>query len=128
MAHYAELDANNIVLRVVVINDADTHDTNGVESEDVGIAFCKRLWGENTNWKKTSYNTYAGVHAGGKAQFRKNYAGIGFKYDPQRDAFIPPKPECLPEEESLISLDEDKCIWIDNRPPKQEATTGVTRV
>jgi len=81
MAHFAQIDENNIVTRVVVIANEDTADENGVEDESIGIAFCKSLWGEDTNWVQTSYN----------ANFRHNYAGIGFKYDPEYDAFIPPR-------------------------------------
>lgn len=82
MAHFAELDQNNIVLRVVVIDNNDTHDINGIESEELGIAICRRLFGLSTNWRQTSYN--------GNIRFR--YAGIGFTYDPVLDAFIRPKP------------------------------------
>ena len=80
MAHFAQLDHNNVVLQVIVIHNNELMD-NGVESEAKGIAFCQSLF-PGTNWVQTSYN-------GNK---RKNYAGIGFTYDAQRDAFIPPKP------------------------------------
>ena len=80
MAHFAELDENNIVLRVIVVGDDDCKDSRGNESEAVGAAFCNRLLGGV--WKQTSYN----------ARIRKNYAGIGFAYDEARDAFIPPQP------------------------------------
>ena len=80
MAHFAELDANNVVLRVIVVGNKDTADANNVEKEHIGAAFCERLFGGT--WKQTSYN-------GNK---RKNYAGIGYTYDAGRDAFIPPKP------------------------------------
>jgi len=82
MAHFAELNEQNKVLRVVVISDADTSDENGIENEAIGVAFCKKLFGENTRWIQTSYN----------ARIRKNYAGIGFDYDPVRDCFLAPKP------------------------------------
>lgn len=97
MAHFAELDANNVVLRVVVIDNKNTADANGVEKEYIGQAFCERLFGGN--WMQTSYN----------AKFRKNYAGIGYTYDPVLDAFIPPQP--APE----CTLDPDTCQW--NCPP-----------
>lgn len=93
MAHFAELDANNVVLRVVVIANQDTADANGVEKEYIGAAFCERLFGGT--WKQTSYN----------GNFRKHYAGIGFTYDETRDAFIPPKPY-----PSWV-LNEDTCLW-----------------
>lgn len=82
MAHFAQLDENNRVLQVIVINNTDLLDENGIEKEEIGINFCKQLLGQNTNWVQTSYS----------ADFRKNYAGIGFYYDLQNDAFIPLKP------------------------------------
>lgn len=95
MAHFAQLDDNNIVSQVIVINDNDCQ-INGFQSEDVGIAFCKSLFGENTKWVQTSYN----------GKIRKNYAGIGFTYDKQRDAFVPPQPFLS------WSLNEETCHWI----------------
>ena len=80
MAHFAELDANNVVLRVIVIDTKDNSDANGVEKEHIGAAFCERLFAGT--WKQTSYNH----------NFRKRYAGIGFTYNEKLDAFIPPKP------------------------------------
>ena len=81
MAHFAELDANNVVLRVIVVSNNDTADgQTGEEIESIGIAFCQRLFGGD--WKQTSYN----------GKFRKRYAGIGYTYDAALDAFIPPKP------------------------------------
>jgi hypothetical protein len=80
MAHFAELDANNVVLRVIVVSNRDTSDANGVEKEHIGAAFCERLFGGT--WKQTSYN----------GNIRKNYAGIGYTYDANIDAFVPPKP------------------------------------
>lgn len=77
MAHFAQLDENNRVLNVVVISNDDTHDTDGVEQESVGVAFCRKLWGENTNWVQTSYNGLT----------RGKYAGIGDIYNPTTDAF-----------------------------------------
>ena len=69
MAHFAELDANNVVLRVIVIDTKDNSDANGVEKEHIGAAFCERLFAGT--WKQTSYNH----------NFRKRYAGIGFTYN-----------------------------------------------
>ena len=80
MAHFAELDANNVVLRVIVVDNKDTADANGVEKEHIGAAFCERLFGGN--WKQTSYN----------GSIRKRYAGVGCSYNSVRDAFIPPQP------------------------------------
>ena len=95
MAHFAELNIDNLVQQVLVVSNSDIVDTNGVESEEIGIGFLKKLFGANTTWKQTSYN----------GNFRKNYAGIGFTYDEERDAFIPPKP--FP---SWI-LNEFSCLW-----------------
>ena len=80
MAHFAELDGNNVVLRVVVIGNADTSDANGVEKEHIGAAFCERLFGGT--WKQTSYN----------GNMRKRYAGIGHTFNAELDAFVAPKP------------------------------------
>ena len=82
MAHYAQLDENNIVTQVIVVSNEDLKDNNGVESEDIGIAFCKKLLGAETNWKQTSYNN----------SIRVRYAGIGYSYNAELDAFIAPKP------------------------------------
>jgi len=80
MAHFAELDENNVVLRVVVVDNKDTADATGVEKEHIGAAFCERLLGGR--WVQTSYN----------ANIRKNYAGIGYTFNESIDAFVPPKP------------------------------------
>lgn len=80
MAHFAELDENNVVTRVIVVANKDTADANGNEVESIGVAFCQRLFGGN--WKQTSYH----------GNIRKNYAGIGYTYDAAIDAFVPPKP------------------------------------
>lgn len=97
MAHFAEIDENNVVLRVIVVNNEDCLDENGVESEDVGVLFCSNLFGGS--WVQTSYN----------ANFRKNYAGIGFTYDAQRDAFIAPRPKDTAD--ISFVLDETTCRW-----------------
>jgi hypothetical protein len=80
MAHFAELDSNNVVLRVVVVANKDTADADGVEKEYIGAAFCESLLGGI--WKQTSYN----------GNIRKNYAGIGYTYDETLDAFLAPQP------------------------------------
>lgn len=103
MAHFAEIDGNNIVTRVIVVGNADTADANGVEKEHIGAAFCERLLGGV--WKQTSYN----------ANFRKNYAGIGYSYDANRDAFIPPKPF------NSWVINEETCRW---DPPTPMPTDG----
>ena len=80
MAHFAEIDQFGKVKRVIVVSNADTSDASGVEKEHIGAAFCERLFGGT--WKQTSYN----------GNFRKNYAGVGYAYDADIDAFVPPKP------------------------------------
>lgn len=93
MAHFAEIDQNNTVIRVVVVDNRDTSDANGVEREHIGAAHLEKILGGT--WKQTSYNN----------SFRKRYAGVGYSYDARRDAFIPPRPY-----ESWL-LDENTCDW-----------------
>ena len=105
MAYFAKIE-NNIVIDVNCIVNEVIKDSNGVEQEQLGINFLRTFYNEpNAIWKKTSYNTVGGVHLLGGTPFRKNYAGIGFTYDSQRDAFIPPKPY-----NSWI-LNEQTCTW-----------------
>ena len=82
MANFAQLDGNYIVTEVIVVNNETINDLPFPESDPVGIAFLQSLYGSTIIWKQTSYN----------ASFRKNYASIGFTYDPVLDAFIAPKP------------------------------------
>ena len=82
MAHFSQLDENNIVTQVIVVSNDDIKDVNGVEVEEIGVASCKNLLGAETNWKQTSYNN----------NFRVRYAGIGYSYNAELNAFIPPKP------------------------------------
>ena len=70
MAHFAQLDDNNVVTQVIVVSNDDTSDSNGTETESIGVAFCQKLVGSDTNWKQTSYNN----------RMRGNYAGIGMTY------------------------------------------------
>lgn len=79
MAHFAKIE-NNIVREVIVVNNDVIKDNNGVEQESIGIAFCKSLYGEDTEWLQTSYN----------ASFRGKYAGSGDKYDAELDEFVSP--------------------------------------
>lgn len=81
MAHFAQLDNNNKVIQVIVVANEELLN-NGVELEAKGVTFCKSLFGDDTNWKQTSYN----------GNIRKNYAGIGFTYDPVADHFYAPQP------------------------------------
>jgi len=115
MAHFAQIDDNNIVLQVIVVANSDCQDSDGNESEAVGIAFCQSLLGSETNWKQTSYNTFKGEHLDGGTQFRKNYAEIGMKYDSTRDAFYEPnKPY------ASWSFNESTCHW---DPPISDPNT-----
>lgn len=76
------LDENNIVTQVIVVSNDDIKDVNGNEVEEIGVAFCKKLLGADTRWKQTSYNN----------NMRVRYAGIGYSYNEELDAFIPPQP------------------------------------
>jgi hypothetical protein len=121
MAHFAEIDGNNIVIRVIVVNNNDCLNSDGEEDEAVGIAFCKSLL--NGEWIQTSYN----------ANFRKNYAGIGYRYDADRDAFIPPSPynswilneetarwdppSPMPTDGNIYYWDEENVAWLQYQLP-----------
>jgi hypothetical protein len=95
MAHFAKLDSDNKVIHVSVVDNWNTVDGSGNETEAIGVAYLKSIHGADTNWKQTSYN----------GNIRKNYAGIGMIYDAGRDAFIAPKPY-----PSWV-LDEATCRW-----------------
>lgn len=96
MAHFAEIDADNVVVRVLVVPDVQENRGQEYLADDLGLG---------GTWKKTSYNTQGGVHVNGGTPYRKNYAGIGYTYDAARDAFIPPKPF------ASWTLNEDTCNW-----------------
>jgi len=96
MAHFAKIGLNNVVQQVIVVHNNELLDENGVEQESRGQKFCQNLLG--SEWVQTSYNS----------SFRKNFAGVGFTYDFDRNAFVPPKPFA-----SWI-LNEDTCQW---QPP-----------
>jgi len=81
MAHFAELDSNNVVLRVIVVDNKDTSDAYGVEKEHIGAAFCERVLGGR--WVQTSYN----------GNLRGKYAGIGDRYDATNNVFVSPTSE-----------------------------------
>lgn len=115
MAHFAKLDENNQVLEVLVVHN-DVLMENGQEVEQLGIDFLANLTG-HANWKQTSYNN----------KFRGNYAGIGYSYDPVRDAFLPPSPYPswilnanfgwdppipMPADGNLYSWDEPTTSWV----------------
>ena len=112
MAYFAKLGIGNIVENVISINNSIITDSNGIEQEKLGVDFINKLYNTRDIWKQTSYNTKAGKYynldntLGDQSKaFRKNYAGIGYQYDQQRDAFISPKPF-----NSWI-LNEDSCVW-----------------
>jgi len=94
ISHWAELDENNIVTRVLVGSNDDPDEGYQWLIDNLG-----------GTWVRTSYNTQGGVHSLGGTPLRKNYAGIGYSYDATRDAFIPPKPF------NSWLLNEDTCLW-----------------
>lgn len=119
MAHFAEIDENNIVLRVSVIPDEEEYRGQEFLAEDLGFGGI---------WIQTSYNTYGGIHYNPETNepsvdqskaYRKNYAGVGYLYDEERDAFIPPKPEEFP---SWV-LNEFACMW--EPPIAKPETEGI---
>lgn len=96
MAHFAQLDENNVVIQVIVVSNAECLDPHyGIESEATGVTFCKSLFGYSTEWKQTSYS----------GALRKHFAGIGYTYDAALNAFIPPKPF------ASWLFDLDTCQW-----------------
>jgi len=117
MAHFARVDENGVVQQVVVVDNKDTADAFGVEKEHIGAAHLEKILGGT--WKQTSYN----------GNIRKNYAGIGYSYDAQRDAFIPPKPfnswvlnestaqweapTPMPTDGKMYSWDEATTNWVE---------------
>lgn len=108
MAHYAFLDANNTVTEVIV---GKNENEDNIDWE----AHYGNFRGQTC--KRTSYNTQGGAHALGGAPFRKNYAGIGYTYDAQRDAFVPPQPF------ASWQLDEATCLW--NSPTPYPTDVGT---
>lgn len=93
MAHFAKINSDGIVVDIIVVNN-DVLLENGIEKEQKGKEFIQDLFGSGT-WVQTSYN----------GNIRKNYAGIGYKYDGERDAFIPQKPF------ESWTLNENTCTW-----------------
>jgi hypothetical protein len=120
MAHFAQLDENNLVTQVVVVNNEDVGNLEFPESEPLGIAFLQQFLGTETVWKQTSYNN----------NFRKNYGGVGSTYDSELDAFINPKeypswvlnrdtvryepPAPFPEDGRNYYWDEPSLSWMLN--------------
>jgi hypothetical protein len=95
MSHFARIDKDNIVQSVHVIDNENLLNEQGKEEEDFGIAYLNKIHGVGFTWVQTSYN----------GNLRKNYAGIGFTYDSERDAFIPPQIY------DSWTLNEDTCQW-----------------
>ena len=120
MAHFAEIDESNTVVRVLVVPDAQENRGQEYLADDLGLG---------GTWKKTSYNTQGGVHALGGTPYRKNYAGIGYTFDAARDAFIAPKryaswtldeatcnwqaPTPMPTDDKMYRWDEETTNWIE---------------
>jgi hypothetical protein len=104
MASFAKIGLNNKVIEVLSVNNEVLKDSNEIEQEINGIDFLTKLTGWAI-WKQTSYNTHGGVNDNGSTPLRKNHAGIGYIYDENRDAFIPPKPY------NSWVLNEDTCLW-----------------
>jgi len=118
MAHFVELDNNNVVLRVVTVDNLNILE-NDVESEQKGIQVCKSFYGGNNRWIQTSYN----------GNFRFRYAGIGYKYDEVKNAFIPPQylkgmildeesldwkfPIEYPKDDKKYYWDESSFVWLE---------------
>jgi hypothetical protein len=102
MAHFAQIDQDGIVQQVIVVSN-DVLTTDGVEDEATGRAFCQQLFGGE--WVQTSYS----------GSFRKNFAGVGYRYDAVRDAFIP--PQTFPS----WTLDENSCRWQAPVPMPEDA-------
>ncbi len=108
MAHFAQLDENNVVVQVIVVKNDEILDENGNESEAKGIAFCQSLCGTDTRWVQTSYNS----------NFRKRYATVGGTYDSVLDVFVNPKPISYPS----FVLDPVSTDWV---PPLPRPTDNV---
>ena len=109
MAHFARLNQDSIVTNVIVVANQELIDPDGTESEAKGIALCQSLFGADSTWKQGSYT----------GKIRKNYPGIGYMYDEDRDAFIPPQPF------ASWNLNELSCTWL---PPTPYPTDGGTYV
>ena len=125
MAHFAQLDPNNLVTQVIVVSNADLIDDNGNESENLGIQVCRNIFGQDTNWMQTSYNN----------NFRKKYAALGDKYDAPGNVFYnpnPPYPSWVldanydwqpptphPDDGKLYDWDETTLAWIEVTFPEE---------
>ena len=104
MASFAKIGLNNKVIEVLSVHNDELKDAEGIEQEVLGIDFLTKLTGWSI-WKQTSYNTGGGLHKLGGTPFRKNHAGIGYTYDEDKDAFIPPSPF------TSWTLNDTTCQW-----------------
>ena len=104
MAHFAKIGLNNKVINVVAVDNRNLEDSNGIAQEQNGINFLESITGWSI-WVQTSYNTIKGIHKLNGTPLRKNYAGIGYTYDEDRNAFIPKKPF------NSWLLNETTCQW-----------------
>jgi hypothetical protein len=125
MAHFAKIE-NNVVTQVIVVDNKDCADASGVEKEYIGAAFCERLLGGT--WKQTSYN----------GSICKNYAGVGYTYNADIDAFVPPKPYAswllnettaqwdapvaMPNDGNRYTWDEATLAWVELETEVQDGT------
>lgn len=105
MAHFAEINEENKVINVLVVPDDQEHRGQEFLANDLGLG---------GTWLKTSYNTNGGVHVNGGTPYRKNYAGVGYTYDLERDAFIAPQPD------PGWTLNEETCLWVNPNLPIME--------
>jgi hypothetical protein len=112
MAYFAKLGTGNIIENVISINNSVIIDSNGIEQEQLGVDFINKLYNTRDVWKQTSYNR----------TFRKNFAGIGYSYDQQRDAFIPPRIF-----NSWI-LNENTCRWEAPTPSPSSYTNEQDKI
>ena len=104
MASFAKIGLNNKVIELLSVHNDELKDAEGIEQEVLGIDFLTKLTGWSI-WKQTSYNTGGGLHKLGGTPFRKNHAGIGYTYDEDKDAFIPPRPF------TSWTLNDTTCQW-----------------
>jgi hypothetical protein len=105
MAHFAQIDENGIVIKVIAVSNEVLNNLPFPESEPIGVEFCQSLFGSDTVWKQTSYNN----------RFRKTYAGIGYTYNKDLDSFISFQPY------SSWILNKQTCVW---DPPVPHPTDG----
>ena len=120
MAHFAQLDSNNIVLRVLVLDNSVMENSQGQRVEQIGVDFLQNLYGTDTFWKQTSYNTRGGIYyipdtntpdPDQSKALRANYAGIGYIFDAANNVFYSPKPEG-----DGWTISAPTWIWVNSNP------------